>query len=127
MKRRAGSANLKSSVGLKETGLRHLWGRLGVDRFCPVWCVVLAFVIGKRDQAGADVLLARVAHVTDDAFRCSPAISSRHIGTLCCTPTVNGITRNARAAGVLIPNRNGGHRPVCGTPRSSNGARADAL
>ena len=34
----------------------------------PVWRVVLAFVIGKRDQAGADVLLARVAHVTDDSM-----------------------------------------------------------
>src|SRR6266851_3065891 len=36
--------------------------------FAPVWRLVLAFVIGKRDQAGADLLLARVAHVTDDAI-----------------------------------------------------------
>lgn len=36
--------------------------------FAPVWRVVLAFVIGTRDQAGADVLLARVAHVTDDSM-----------------------------------------------------------
>jgi transposase-like protein/IS1 family transposase len=34
--------------------------------FAPVWRLVLAFVIGKRDQASADLLLARVAHVTDD-------------------------------------------------------------
>ena len=34
--------------------------------FAPVWRWVLAFVIGKRDQASADVLLARIAHVTDD-------------------------------------------------------------
>jgi len=34
--------------------------------FAPVWRLVLAFVIGKRDQASAEVLLARVAHVTDD-------------------------------------------------------------
>ena len=34
--------------------------------FAPVWRLVLAFVIGKRDQAGADLLLARVVHVTDD-------------------------------------------------------------
>jgi IS1 family transposase len=34
--------------------------------FAPVWRLVLAFVIGKRDQANADLLLARVAHVTDD-------------------------------------------------------------
>ena len=33
--------------------------------FAPVWRLVLAFVIGKRDQANADLLLARVAHVTD--------------------------------------------------------------
>jgi IS1 family transposase len=36
--------------------------------FAPVWRLVLAFVIGKRDQAGADLLLARVAHVTDDSI-----------------------------------------------------------
>ena len=36
--------------------------------FAPVWRLVLAFVIGKRDQAGAEVLLARVAHVTDDSM-----------------------------------------------------------
>jgi IS1 family transposase len=36
--------------------------------FAPVWRLVLACVIGKRDQAGADVLLARVAHVTDDSM-----------------------------------------------------------
>ena len=36
--------------------------------FAPVWRLVLAFVIGKRDQTGADLLLARVAHVTDDAL-----------------------------------------------------------
>jgi IS1 family transposase len=41
------------------------WGWIA---FAPVWRFVLAFVIGKRDQAGADVLLARVAHVTDDSM-----------------------------------------------------------
>ncbi|HEX9200307.1 MAG TPA: helix-turn-helix domain-containing protein, partial [Acidobacteriaceae bacterium] len=35
--------------------------------------LVLAFVIGQRDQAGADGLLARVAHVTDD---CMPRFTS---------------------------------------------------
>ena len=41
------------------------WGWIA---FAPVWRFVLAFVIGKRDQAGADVLLTRVAHVTDDSM-----------------------------------------------------------
>src|SRR5712692_5790800 len=36
--------------------------------FAPVWRLVLAFVIGKRDQAGADLLLARAAQVTDDSI-----------------------------------------------------------
>ena len=36
--------------------------------FAPLWRLVLAFVIGKRDQAGADLLLARVARVADDAI-----------------------------------------------------------
>jgi IS1 family transposase len=34
--------------------------------FAPVWRLGLAFVIGKRDQASADLLLARVTYVTDD-------------------------------------------------------------
>jgi IS1 family transposase len=34
--------------------------------FASVWRLVVAFVMGKRDQASADVLLAWVAHVTDD-------------------------------------------------------------
>jgi IS1 family transposase/transposase-like protein len=33
--------------------------------FAPVWRLVLAFVIGKRTQASADLLLARLAHLTD--------------------------------------------------------------
>jgi len=33
--------------------------------FAPVWRLVLAFVIGKRDQASAALLLARVAQVTE--------------------------------------------------------------
>ena len=34
--------------------------------FAPVWRLVLAFVIGKRGKVSADMLLARVAPVTDD-------------------------------------------------------------
>jgi len=34
--------------------------------FAPIWRLVLAFVVGKRTQASANVLLSRVAHVTDD-------------------------------------------------------------
>lgn len=34
--------------------------------FAPVWRVVLAFVIGKRTQEQANLLLERVVHVTDD-------------------------------------------------------------
>src|SRR6266498_1725037 len=34
--------------------------------FAPTWRLVLAFVVGKRTQASANVLLERVAHVTDD-------------------------------------------------------------
>lgn len=34
--------------------------------FAPVWRLVLAFVVGKRDQDNADLLLERVVHVTDD-------------------------------------------------------------
>jgi IS1 family transposase len=49
--------------------------------FAPVWRLVLAFVIGKRDQAGADLLLARVAHVTEDSiplFTSDPWPAYRH-------------------------------------------------
>jgi len=34
--------------------------------FAPVWRVVLAFAIGKRTQKNANLLLDRVAHVTDE-------------------------------------------------------------
>ena len=51
--------------------------------FAPVWRVVLAFVIGKRDQAGADLLLARVAHVTDDAIPLFTSDQLPHTGTPC--------------------------------------------
>jgi IS1 family transposase len=34
--------------------------------FAPVWHLVLAFVVGKRTQANANLLLQRVVHVTDD-------------------------------------------------------------
>ncbi len=33
--------------------------------FAPVWRLVLAFVVGKRTQASANLLLERVLHVTD--------------------------------------------------------------
>jgi len=36
--------------------------------FAPVWHLVVAFVVGKRNQASADLLLQRVAHVTDDTI-----------------------------------------------------------
>ncbi len=34
--------------------------------FAPVWRLVLAFVVGKRSQESADLLLDRVAYVTDE-------------------------------------------------------------
>jgi len=34
--------------------------------FAPVWRLVLAFVVGKRTQASANLLLERVAQVTDE-------------------------------------------------------------
>lgn len=34
--------------------------------FAPVWRLVLAFVVGKRDQESANLLLERVAYVTDE-------------------------------------------------------------
>lgn len=33
--------------------------------FAPIWRLVVAFVVGKRDQASANLLLERVAYVTD--------------------------------------------------------------
>jgi IS1 family transposase len=34
--------------------------------FAPVWRLILAFVVGKRNQASADLLLERVKEVTDE-------------------------------------------------------------
>src|SRR5512137_105142 len=36
--------------------------------FAPVWRLVLAFVVGKRTQTQADLLLQRVAYVTDETI-----------------------------------------------------------
>ena len=36
--------------------------------FEPIWRLVLAFVVGKRTQEAADLLLARVAHVTTETI-----------------------------------------------------------
>jgi IS1 family transposase len=33
--------------------------------FAPIWRIVIAFVVGKRTQANADLLLQRVAYMTD--------------------------------------------------------------
>jgi IS1 family transposase/transposase-like protein len=38
--------------------------------FAPLWRLVLAFVVGKRDQASANLLLERVAQVTDERVPC---------------------------------------------------------
>jgi transposase-like protein len=52
-----------AQLDCETSGDAWVWSALA-----PVWRVVLAFVIGTRDQAGADVRLARVAHGTDDAM-----------------------------------------------------------
>jgi IS1 family transposase len=39
------------------------WGWIA---FAPVWRLVLAFVVGKRNQSTANLLLERVVYVTDD-------------------------------------------------------------
>lgn len=54
--------NLPSAKLYKETyGDAWVW-----IAFAPVWRLVLTFVIGKRNQASANLLLDRVAHVTDE-------------------------------------------------------------
>ena|SRR5947209_4495942 len=51
--------------------------------FAPVWHLGLAFVIGKRDQTKADLLLARVAYVTDTP-PVSHGVTSAVVGTDGC-------------------------------------------
>jgi IS1 family transposase len=41
--------------------------------FAPVWRVVLAFVVGQRTQASANLLLERVAQVTDERIPFFPS------------------------------------------------------
>ena len=91
--------------------------------FAPAWRVVLAFVIGKRDQAKADVLLARVAHVTDDSmplFTSDQLRAYRHALLNTYGAWYDPQRQGSRG---LIPTRGGGHLPVCRMPRSSNGGR----
>jgi hypothetical protein len=84
-------------------------------------------VIGKREQAGADVLLARVAHVTDDSiplFTSDQLPAYRHALLNTYGEWYDPQRKGSR--GALIPNRGGGHLLVCSTPRSSNSARVGA-
>ena len=46
------------------------WGWVA---FAPEWRLVVAFVVGKRTQAAAHVLLERVAPVTTDLIPCFPS------------------------------------------------------
>ena len=64
---------LWSFVHTKEQNLLNatLWSETYGDAwvwlaFAPCWRLVLAFVVGKRSQAEANLLLERVVHVTDD-------------------------------------------------------------
>jgi IS1 family transposase len=56
--------NLLSATLYKESyGDAWVW-----IAFAPVWRLVLAFVVGKRTQQSANLLLERVAYVTDEAL-----------------------------------------------------------
>ena len=54
--------------------------------FAPVWRLVLAFVVGKRTQASANLLLERVALVTDDRipFFSSDQLAEYRTARLAC-------------------------------------------
>jgi hypothetical protein len=84
--------------------------------FAPVWRLVVAFVIGKRTQQSADLLLERVLHVTDAIFRSSPAINDPSIGRLCGMHTACGINRHAKGIEAAIPHHCSCHYPGCSLP-----------
>ena len=83
--------------------------------FAPVWRLVVAFVIGKRTQQSADLLLERVLHVTD--ARSSLAINCPSIDGLCSLHTACGTNRNAKGIEAAIPNHCSCRHQGCCMPK----------
>jgi transposase-like protein len=71
--------------------------------YAPEWRLVVAFVVGKRTQAEANVLLERVAHVTTDLIPFVPAINCRHTARPCCRCMENGTSRHGVEHGARTP------------------------
>ena len=92
------------------------WGWVA---FAPVWRLVVAFVIGKRTQQSADLLLDRVLHVTDAHIPFfTPVISYPSIDGLCCMPTACGINRHVKGIEAAILNHCSCRPPGCCMPKS---------
>jgi len=88
---------------------------VGVGRLCPGVALVVAFVIGKRTQQSADLLLERVLHVTD--ARSSLAINCPSIDGLCSLHTACGTNRNAKGIEAAIPNHCSCRHQGCCMPK----------
>lgn len=94
--------------------------------FAPAWRVVLAFVVGKRTQEQANLLLERVVHVTDDhiPFFTSDQLAEYPVAH-CSMRMGRGTSRHDRAtAGVILTPAASPCQTYC-THRSSKNGNAD--
>ena len=85
--------------------------------FAPVCRCVLAFVVGKRTQANANLLLDRVAYVTDDQLPFLPVINYRSTATPFCIPMASGSNRRGRASGDHTPCHAAFRAQICCMPK----------
>jgi hypothetical protein len=93
--------------------------------FAPAWRLVAAFVVGKRDQEHANVLLERVQAVSGGYIPSLPVISCRTMPTpcsMCMAPQRSSCTSRADVAPSLLPSVS----PLltCMMPKSSSAGKA---
>ena len=93
--------------------------------FAPVWRLVAAFVVGKRDQASANVLLERLHAVSCGYIPFFTSDQLPHYAQALLhvygMPEVISVTSRANA--VPSPNPSFSHRLTCTMPTSSNGGK----
>jgi IS1 family transposase len=93
--------------------------------FAPVWRLVLAFVVGKRTQESAKLLLHRVAHVTAQRL---PSFTSDQLPEYrIALLSVYGQWVQPAPTGIegVSPSRDESRRPICPMHRSSSIAAED--
>jgi hypothetical protein len=105
--------------------VRNLWRCLGLVAFAPGWRLVVAFVVGKRPQEHANLLLDHGVYVTDNHVPFLTSDPCRAITPPCCMPMGKGIRLSDKGAGNGIPPRSVDPCRTCCRPKGSSGVKKD--